>query len=211
MAFIPGSSMTSGQFGVIENKLRSASKVTSAQSGLVDYERVRGLRASQFMDYGEVDYKRLSSCGLLSQQSSCSIGLQRHQDRQSVYARLLSHSGELPSQSLSGNTILSSVALCEVLPQYFKAASLSTCRIGLLSVHYSAAYGSVFTCCRDAFCCVHFKGRPASPVRGGTSFPLCSGCSRASSQYHQYFVRPCVLCEGIFVDSPWHNMLGCVL
>ena len=77
MVFILGSSMTSEQFDVIENKLWSTSKVISAQSDLVDYER--GLRASQFMDYGEVDYKRLSSCGLLSQQSSRSIGLQRHQ------------------------------------------------------------------------------------------------------------------------------------
>ena len=99
-------------------------------------------------------------------------GIRSIQDRQSVYAQLLSRSGELPSRSLSGNAILSSVTLCEVLSQCCKAAFLSACRIGVLSVHYSAAYGSVFTCCRDASCCVHFKCRPASPVRCGTNFPL---------------------------------------
>ena len=51
MVFILGSSMTSDQFYVNEPKLWSTSKVISARSNLVDYER--GFRASQFIDYGE--------------------------------------------------------------------------------------------------------------------------------------------------------------
>ena len=104
MVFILGSSMTSEQFDVNASKLWSTSKDISAQSNLVDYEH--GVRASQFMDYGEEKYEQPSSCEWSSQQSSCSIGLQQHQDRQSIYARLLSRSGELSSQSVSGFVLL---------------------------------------------------------------------------------------------------------
>ena len=115
MVFTLVSSMTQ-PFDVNEIKLGSAFKIISAQSNLVNYER--GLRSSQFVDFKEVNGERLSSCALSSQQSSCSMSwmhglkkpwLQRHRDR------LLSHSGEFSSQSLSGNAMLSLVTLCIVL------------------------------------------------------------------------------------------------
>ena len=80
-----------------------ASKVISAQSNLVDYERK--VRSSQFMDGEDVNGGQLSSFTLPSQQSSCSMSwmhalekswLQRHQDQ------VPSRSDELTSQSASG-------------------------------------------------------------------------------------------------------------
>ena len=85
------------------SKLCGASKVISAQSNLVDYERE--VRSSQFMDCEDVNGGQLSSFALSSQQSSCSMSwmhalekswLQRHQDQGP------SRSGELTSQSVSG-------------------------------------------------------------------------------------------------------------
>ena len=70
------------------SKLCGASKVISAQSNLVDYERK--VRSSQFMDGEDVNGGQLSSFTLPSQQPSCSMPwrhtlekswLQRHQDQ----------------------------------------------------------------------------------------------------------------------------------
>ena len=64
MFFTPVSS-TAQPFDVNKMKLWSISKIISAQSDLVDYER--GLRASQFVDCEEVDVGRIASCELSSQ------------------------------------------------------------------------------------------------------------------------------------------------
>ena len=89
---------------------------------------------------------------------------------------------------------LSSVTLCRVLSQCCEAASSSACRSELLSSHYSD--GSVFACCRNVSCSVHFECRPASSVRCCTDFPL------GSESLLRSIIFDCLLCS-IFTNVLW--------
>ena len=75
------------------SKLCGASKVISAQSNLVDYERK--VRSSQFMDGEDVNGGQLSSFTLPSQQSSCSMPWMHALEK----SRLQQHQDQVPSRS----------------------------------------------------------------------------------------------------------------
>ena len=105
------------------SKLCGASKVISAQSNLVDYERK--VRSSQFMDGEDVNGGQLSSFTLPSQQSSCSMPWMHALEK----SRLQQHQDQAPSCSDELTSQLQS-ASGFVLHHWGCSTPASACSIG---------------------------------------------------------------------------------